>query len=116
MLSNEIEPEKFLRGTGGAGSSVITYPGTFKWQPPHEPADAVQFKNLSLRFARNCEGEIAVMEILSGGENAKNIFGESIGKFYDPSKCFLGMEPFAVCLFLRACYSKLVLKKEKERA
>jgi len=104
----EIAPVDFL--CGSVGKSDVGYPDVFKWEPKDRKEECAEFENLVLRWARDEEGQVALLSIVSGGKKAKKLFGSHIGKFQDPGENFWGVEPFVCGLFLRACYKKLVLE------
>lgn len=105
----EIDPVDFLRGATGEAS--IEFPATFEWRPKGDHEGNVDFDNLAIRWARNQDGQIALLEIVSGGRKAQKVFGENIGEFQDPGTNFWGVKPFVCGLLLRACYGALVLGK-----
>ena len=106
----EISPEEFL--TGGIGECEITYPETFSWDPPNHPDQFLDFENLTLRWARNNEGEIALLKVVSGGKKAKKLFGTHTKEWQECGSKFEGLDPFPCQLFLRACYKMFILKRE----
>jgi len=109
----EIDAANFL--CGDIGQSDIAFPERFEWNPPDGSEQQV-FDGLTLRWARNIEGKVALLKIVSGGKKAELLFGENIGEFQEPGQAFLGVKPLASRNFLKACFKKLVLEKTGSRS
>lgn len=104
--TRELEPWHFLSGND-AGTAVLTFKGNFEWEPYHRPADAVTISNLSLRFTRREDGQIALTEIISKGREAFDLFSVAIGKYCAPGEeAFEDLQPVQCKVFLKLMFGQ----------
>lgn len=104
----EISPQEFLRSK--SGKTVLSFSG-FEWKQ-EPPKQNLHFDSLSMRWTRDRSGQIALLEVISGGAAAQELFGKAIGKFQTHGEKFKGIEPSACAVFLKACYSREVRRRE----
>lgn len=111
-----MDPHRWLT-TDAIGDSVLTFEGNFIWDPP-QGISAVIF-DLTLRFRRQDDGQVALTEILGNPDdlvNASAIFSEALGKYQNPGHAFQNMKPQQCRVFLRAVYGQVVRGRDYEEA
>jgi len=104
---HNINPKEFLT-TNVVGDSELTFVGDFDWQPDNEN-DAGTFNNLSLRFRRQDDGQIALIEIVSEEAQDFPLLASAIRVYCQPGQAFNKMYPVFCRAFLRAVYKQVVM-------
>jgi hypothetical protein len=103
---HNIDPKEFLT-TNVVGDSELTFVGPFDWRP-NDPEDEGVFPDLTLRFHRRDDGQIALVEIVSEEAQDFPLLEEVIGKYCEPGQAFTKMYPAFLKAFLRAVYRQVV--------
>ncbi|MDZ4246472.1 MAG: hypothetical protein U1D67_05050, partial [Dehalococcoidia bacterium] len=106
----DMDPRHFLI-TDVVGDSVLVFNGGFNWNPRNSEDQAV-FSDLTLRFARRDDGQIALTEIVS--PDAQDMLKEYLGQYRDPGQAFSLVKPLLCRVFLRAVYGQVVQGRSYE--
>lgn len=106
----DMSPAEFLTNNGPVGDSLITFKD-FNWEPQGSDEERF-FPELSLRFRRRDDGNIALVEILT--PEAEGLLEWVLDRYQDPGQSFMGMGPLIVRNFLRAAHGRFAPREKKQ--